>query len=244
VRRILKLALAPLAFLVVSIAAALPVQADPVLLGPTPYTSSANSPFNGVTFSYFHLENFEDGMGFLNTPGVTGVGGVPQGPGGITDSVDADDGTIDGSGTNGRSYFNQAGSAGITFNFNAATLGGLPTHVGIVWTDGAGMITFEAFGPGGVSLGTVTGNHANFTITGETDEDRFYGVFSSAGISFINIRNSAGGIEVDHLQYGGVSQGPSAVPEPATLLLLCTGLAGIAAKARKRRREQVNTDSA
>ena len=44
------------------------------LLGPSPYLSSADSPFNGGTFSYFHLEDFEDGA--LNTPGVAASGGI------------------------------------------------------------------------------------------------------------------------------------------------------------------------
>ena len=42
-------------------------------LGPSPYLSFADSPFNGGSFSYFHLEDFEDGS--LNTPGVTASAG-------------------------------------------------------------------------------------------------------------------------------------------------------------------------
>src|SRR5437667_12544658 len=61
--------------------------------GPTPYLSFNDSPLKGVDFSggYFHLEDFEDLL--LNTPGVTASAGDPFGPGGFTDSVDADDGT-------------------------------------------------------------------------------------------------------------------------------------------------------
>lgn len=208
------------------------------LIGPTPYTSAANSPFTGLTFTYFHLENFEDHL--FNTPGVTanagGVTSVVFGPD-LHDSVDADDGAIDGNGLQGDSFFSSSGGGGITFTFNAAVLGSLPTHVGIVWTDGSNPIFFEAFGPGG-SLGTLTGTHADGSISGETGEDRFYGVFDTGGISSIFISNGGSGIEVDHLQYGRISQvtPTNPVPEPTTMLLLGTGLAGVGAAVRKRRK--------
>ena len=95
---------------------------------PTPYLSFADSPFNGASFSFFYNETFEDHL--LNTPGLSanagGVTSVVFGPS-IHDSVDADDGAINGSGLNGDDYFTGAGSAGVTFAFNAAALGGLPT---------------------------------------------------------------------------------------------------------------------
>jgi hypothetical protein len=149
----------------------------------------------------FFLETFEDGA--LNTPGVTASTGSVIGPGGLTDSVDADDGVIDGSGTNGHSFFAIPGSTGITFTFDATALSGLPTRVGIVWTDGEGTTTFEAFGPGGVPLGQIGPVAiADGSVTGTTAEDRFFGVIHTAGISSIRISNTVGGIEVDHLQYG------------------------------------------
>ena len=124
------------------------------LLGPTPYLSQADSPFAAaITGGTVVLETFEDGL--LNVPNVTASAGAPFGPGGITDSVDGDDGTIDGSGVAGWSFFSGSGAAGVTFTFNPAAPGGLPTQVGIVWTDGAGTTWFEAFGPGGVSLGVI-----------------------------------------------------------------------------------------
>jgi hypothetical protein len=132
------------------------------------------------------------------------------------------------------------GSTGFLFTFDAGVLGSLPTHAGVVWTDGAGQITFEAFGPGGVSLGTIgpvsdPGVFPDGGITGETAEDRFFGVTAAGGISAIFISNSAGGIEVDHLQYGLLIAGPAAVPEPASLLLLGVGGLGAAGWARRRK---------
>lgn len=168
-------------------------------LGPTPYLCSSDSPFNAVSFVWFYREAFESGF---QVPGVSASAGAVYGPGGLTDSVDCDDGTIDGSGTNGHSFFFASGSVGIRFTFSAAVLGALPTHAGVVWTDGNNPIRFEAFDALGVSLGVIQGNHADGTFAGTTAEDRFYGFIHAAGISAILISNGSGGIEVDHLQYG------------------------------------------
>jgi len=178
------------------------------LLGPTPYVCFSDSPFSGLSLGYFHLETFEDHL--LNVPGVSadhgGVTSVVFGPA-IHDSVDCDDGHIDGSGLNGDSFF--VAGADVRFTFSAAVLGSLPTHAGIVWTDGGGgaTITFEAYNATGQSLGTVVGHHADNAVNGTTAEDRFYGVVYSQGISAIRIRHNSGGLEVDHLQYGGGESG-------------------------------------
>lgn len=170
--------------------------------GPTPYLSSANSPFvAGINAGTVFLETFECGVQIV--PGVTPSAGSVLGPGGLTDSVDADDGAIDGSGLGGNSFFSGNGAAGITFTFNSATLGALPTQAGIVWTDGGGTTTFEAFDAMGASLGTIGPvSIADGSNSGTTGEDRFFGVVFAGGISAIRISNSSGGIEVDHLQYG------------------------------------------
>jgi len=170
-------------------------------IGPTPYLSRNDSPFAAsITAGNTYLETFESGA--LTTPGVAIGGGSVIAPSGITDSVDADDGAIDGSGTGGHSVFGN-GPTGITFTFDATALGHLPTQVGIVWTDGAGTTLFEAFGPGGVPLGQIGPVAiADGSISGTTAEDRFFGVINPGGISSIRISNTSGGIEVDHLQYG------------------------------------------
>lgn len=214
-----------------------PTVSSAQLLGPSPYLSATDSPFNGGTFSYFHLEDFEDHS--FNVPGVTasagGVTSVVFGPS-VHDSVDADDGAIDGSGLNGDSFFSGNGSAGITFTFDASVLGSLPTHAGIVWTDGTNNIVFEAFDAANVSLGTLTGTHADGSFNGETGEDRFYGMINAGGISAIRILNQSGGIEVDHLQYGNAAQRAQVIPEPGTLALLASGLLPLAGMVARRRK--------
>jgi len=171
---------------------------------PAPYLSFADSPLSGRNPSYFYLENFEDHL--LNTPGVTAsAGGVTSVIFGssVHDSIDADDGVIDGSGLNGDSYFNGNGAAGIRFNFNATALGALPTHAGLVWTDGAGQVYFEAFNRNGLSMGLQGPfNFPDNVNNGTTAEDRFIGAYNKDGISAIRVLNTVGGIEVDHLQYG------------------------------------------
>ncbi|MHB9072310.1 MAG: VPLPA-CTERM sorting domain-containing protein [Desulfobaccales bacterium] len=203
------------------------------LLGPTPYLSFADSPFAGLGLANFQLETFEDNL--LNTPGVSANFGAPFGPAGNADSVDADDGSIDGSGTGGHSFFSGSGATGIIFAFDAAALGGsLPTHAGIVWTDGAGDTSFEAFGPGLVSLGTIGPVAiADGSFFGTTAEDRFFGVSDPGGILAIKISNTAGGIEVDHLQYGNAA---AVVPLPASVWLLGSGLVGLIGVGRKFRK--------
>lgn len=220
-------------FVIAALAFTTAAQAD--LYGPTAYLSFADSPFNGLSFDSFYLQDFEGFThGTTSIPGVNASAGsvYGTGAGGITDSVDADDGTIDGSGTLGHSWFYDVGSTGITFTFD---VGSLPTHAGIVWTDGGiGTITFEAWDAGGTSLGTVSGNHATAGITGQTDEDRFYGASDPGGISSIHIKDVSG-IEVDHLQYGVLSvpgAGP-VVPVPGAVLLGMLGLSVVGVKLRK-----------
>ncbi len=197
------------------------------LIGPSPYLSFADSPFNALStnggLSYFYLETFEDNL--FNTPGVSANNGVVVAPGTYTDSVDGDDGVIDGFGNGGHSFF---GYGPVTFTFNASTLGALPTHAGIVWTDGQNP-TFEAFDALGVSLGTLIGTSADNSITGTTGEDRFYGAYNPNGISAISI--SAPSWEVDHLQFGLAVT----VPEPATTAMLAGGAALAITMAVRRR---------
>jgi probable HAF family extracellular repeat protein len=191
------------------------------LVGPTPYLQASDSPFAAFMFDYFHLEDFEDGL--FSVPGVIKSAGNIIGPGPAADSVDADDGTIDGSGNGGRSLFVVAEP--LTFTFDAIALGRLPTHVGVVRTDGGnaalgGVASFEVFGPGMISLGTIGPvPFGDGVSNGTTAEDRFFGWFDPDGI--LAVRMPSGVFEVDHLQYG------VAVPEPSAAALLFCALAAL-----------------
>jgi len=192
-------------------------------VGPTAYLGFDDSPFKSIVFdSYFYNETFEDHL--FNVPGAAGSSGgvasVVFGPS-IHDSVDGDDGTIDGSGLGGDSYFTSVGA--LTFTFYATALGELPTHAGLVWTDGVNPVTFNAYDGDGNLLGSIGPNDlADGSFSGTTAEDRFLGWTDSQGIGSISIVQPTGGIEIDHLQYGRTSgenpPPPTVIPLPPAAL--------------------------
>ena len=193
-----------------------------VFWGPTPYLSSNDIPAGFyLGGSPTLLDNLEDGS--LDAS-ISASNGSVYGPTGIADSVDADDGSIDGFGTAGRSWF----SGTVTFTY--AGSGPLPTAFGLVWTDGSGTITFSATDALGQSLGSQSFTGIpDGTFGGTTGDDHFFGVQFAGGIQSITI-GTGGGIEVDHIQYG---QMVSSVPEPASAVLLASGLMGLAGLRRK-----------
>lgn len=200
----------------------------------TPYLSAADIPagFYAGDLPTF-LEDFEDGN---LSGGLAASAGSIVGPGafdGIRDSIDGDDGVLDGTcgpqGSKCRDWFTGSGSLGIKFSYGGATL---PTAFGVVWTDGAGIVTLTAYDGGGVEIGSISrSGFADGSNSATTAEDRFFGVTYAGGIGAIKISNSSGGLEIDHLQYGAMA---APVPEPPAALLLAAG--GLLAAARVRHR--------
>lgn len=208
-------------------------EGDGIIFPDSSYFQESDSPFDLFDpGNEFFFENFEDGL--LNAPGLSGFGGEIRFPSAYTDSVDSDDGSLDGFGIGGHNYWAFFGTDGqgpvARFEFDAEVLGALPRSAGLVWTDGNYFATtiFEAFGPNGESLGFSEFTLGDDSHTGGTGEDRFMGINFAGGISAIEIRADLGRIEVDHIQYGNL------VPAPGAFALL--GLAGLFSKRSRRRK--------
>lgn len=209
-----------------------------------PYRSFADSTFAPqiANSEYFYLETFEDGA--LNTPGIKDTTkvdclgcspfmddfhnpldpfaylytpGYVRGPGAGTDSVDLDDGSLDGWGNSGHSYhmpsaffhsfpgvfWNRLVTHRIEFQFDETQLGELPDSFGFAWTDGApgGSLRVQIVDSRNVSRSYSVIQDGSFrpplllgddSGLGTTAEDRFVGITSSTGIRqvTINYRNT------------------------------------------------------
>ncbi len=198
-------------------------------LGPTPYRSAADSPFNlsGLGTTFF-LEDFEDDV---LTPGLeSGFSGsiFPiQG-----NSVDGDDGVIDGLDTGGYSVHAFPPDACIGSNctvytqwiFNDTAFGKYPTAVGFVLTANSGSEgRIYVLGLGENGFATETFEFEGIVSRAfDTSDDWFIGITSPFGIysvSFQQLRRPIPGAtsfnpSFDHLQYGKF------IPEPSGICLL------------------------
>ena len=208
------------------------------IVGPTPYLALSDTPA-GV-FSDDHLlcvQDFEDAdgpweVGFsINVgqrigPKFTSGQGVP-----VTDSVDADDNSIDGDGTMGSSWF--SATRGLTITFDEPT-----PSAGFVFTDAdknAETVTVTAFAEDGTEL--ISQSFDAFfddVFTGTTQEDRFFGVVGMDGETIKRLHvtiDQGNGIEIDHVQFVK----PEVVPEPTAFALLLASFCGLLRLRRSRR---------
>ena len=188
-----------------------PHSIDNTSYGPIPYLSFDNSPFLEMSKAskYFHLKNFEDGS--INTFGAIMKQGELIIPEEYNDSVDIDDGYIDGKGNNQFNVKSESNDSTIFFTFDQEQLLEYPNYAGIVFTDcqggyHKGEVTFEAYSAEDGSVIDKIGPSllGDGKLKGETDEDRFFGIVYDGGIKGIKLSaiDSCMFIEADHLQYG------------------------------------------
>jgi|CXWL01.1.fsa_nt_gi hypothetical protein len=199
---------------------------------PTPYLQSSDNPLAGP-FAWQHLETAEDGA--INTPGLSVNAGVASGGSVWTDSVDADDGAVDGWGASGKSWYSNANNY-LTFSFDAGALGGLPTQVGLVFTDIgtpylSGWAEMKVYDGVGTLVGSGGFLHSfDGSALSNVGDDRFLGAVFGGGIGAITVGfSNSSDWEVDHVFYA-----LAPVPENGTLLLMAAGVVALAGRARRR----------
>ena len=93
-----------------------------------------------------------------------------------------------------------------------------------------GGATFDSFSSGTPNTNSWGGNHIGFFSTGPSSVDN--NPLFTVRIILDGATSEAGNIRFDNI----VVSGTQIVPEPATMLLLSAGLAGVAAEVRRRRR--------
>lgn len=212
---------------------AVPLLADTVCLEPTPYLRIEDSPFDlsGLGSTMF-LDDFEDGT--LDGPIISPDTRI-RGPGPLTDSVDADDGIVDGQGNGGHSLETTRYIVHPTFPWTYRTFVDIiftdidhrPNAFGFVWTDAfyQSSVELQLVGTNGTNIGICSyGSLMDGANTGETAEDVFIGVIADQPIGHITVFGESVGfqpeserVELDHIQFG-----QQVIPEPSAFTIVMT----------------------
>jgi hypothetical protein len=237
------------AFFVLAILPAISEPAFGTTIGPLPYKSIADSPFNlsrlGVDF---YLDDFSQGIGsatkgppssgnlwstLLMSPGVaiTSYGPVFV--------IDLNQNPELFSPADYVRYPSQVRPVNVEFSFDASALGKLPQAVGFLINNNApitadfysadGDVVNQLAAPPAAPSVAVSGGGLDGAIY-QSFRQRFVGATYALGISRISISSPGGTMILDDFQYGQLT------PEAASLLMAICGLLGVAALCSRVRR--------
>ncbi len=135
---------------------------------------------------------------------------------------------------NAASFTGTGGDFTLQNNVNANATGLNTTLDFALLTNKSNGTSSNNFNGGFVASGIAPGESVTFSITGDFTGLSANDIARSILLRFQAINNSLNGQTSDVAGPGGGGTAP--VPEPATMFLLGTGLAGVAAKIRKRRK--------
>lgn len=231
--RFSKLTLAAAAFFALGLAAATKTSAVPVVV---------TDPSGLGTISTVDFQSQTPNAGYTSSLTVAEVTFAYTGPAGGSNGV----GVLSGNGTNGLA----AGNNALFINTDAGQIG--VDTLQITFAPGSNVTAFgfdikpssdPTIIPGSttpaqyrVTITDATGDHQFTVLADDYNNFSFAGFTDDSNITSIRVAmlGTLGGQPfIDNFRY--TTQAPAATPEPATLLLFGSGLAGLASLARKRR---------